>query len=63
MIQLPNHMPAHCSDEDPGNMAWLHLEVGLDGHKIVSNSTGDGSLHDGREKLEEWAMLVGQPQQ
>ena len=61
MIQLPNRMPAHHSDKVPGNMAWLHLEMGLDGHKIIGDSAGDASLHDGREKLEKWAMLVSQP--
>ena len=36
--------------------------MGLDGHKVISDSIGDGSLHDVRDKLEEWTIVVGQPQ-
>ena len=42
-------------------MAWLHLEMGLDSHEIISDSAGDGGLHGGRGKLEDWMVLVGQP--
>ena len=63
MVQLPNHMPAHHSNKVPGNMAWLHLEMGLNSHEVIGDSTGNGGLHDEREKLKEWAMLVSWPQQ
>jgi len=61
MVQPPNCMPAHHSNEVPRNVTWLHLEMGLDGHQVVSDSAGNGSLHDGRDKLEEWEKWVGWP--
>ena len=54
-VQPPNCMPAHHSDEVPGNVTWSHLEMGLDGHQVICDSAGNSGLHDGREKLEEWA--------
>ena len=41
-------------------MAWTHLEMGLDGHEVIGNSIGHGSLHYVRGKLEEWAIVVSQ---
>ena len=61
MVQLPNCMPAHCSNEVPRNVTWSHLEMGLDSHKVIGDSARDGSLHGGREKLEEWNFLVSRP--
>src|SRR5882724_5654233 len=56
-------MPTDTSDEVPGHVTWSHLEMGLDGHEVIGNGTGDVSLHSGRKKLEEWKKLVGWPQQ
>ena len=63
IIQLPDHMPTDTSDKIPRHVARSCLEMGLDGHEVIGDSTGDGGLHDGREKLGEWTMLVGWPQQ
>ena len=54
-------MPTHCHNEITRNVAWTHLEMGLDGHEVVGDSVGHGSLHDVREKLEEWEIVVSQP--
>ena len=43
-------------------MAWLHLEMGLDGHEVIGNSAGDGGLHGGIGKLDQRAILVSWPQ-
>ena len=40
--------------EVPRNMAWSSLEMGLDGHEVISNSIRGGSLHSGREMLGGW---------
>jgi len=50
MIQFPDHLPTDTSDEVPMHVARSHLEVGLDSHEIVSDSTGYGGLHGGRRK-------------
>ena len=42
-------------------VVWLYLEMGHNCHKVIGNSAGNGGLHDGGEKLEEWAMLVSWP--
>ena len=61
IIQLPNCVPTDTSDEVPGHRARSHLEMGLDGHEVVCDSAGDGGLHGGRGKLEEWTILVSWP--
>src|SRR5882724_1396507 len=61
MIQLSNRMPAHNSNEVPGSVLGASREVGLDGHQVIGNSIGNGSLHGVRAKLEEWEIMVGQP--
>ena len=55
-------MPTHHCNEIARNMVGMCQEMGLDGHKVISDSIGDGSLHDVRDKLEEWTIVVGQPQ-
>src|SRR5882724_13539402 len=62
MIELPNRMPAHSSDEVPGSVLGASCEVGLDGHQVISDGIGNGSLHGVRAKLEEWEIMVSQPQ-
>jgi len=49
-------MPIHSHNLIARNVAWMHLEMGL------GNSVGHSSLHDVRKKLEEWEIVVGQPQ-
>ena len=61
MIQLSDRMPANSSDEVPGSVLGPSREVGLDGHQVIGNSIGNGSLHGVRAKLEEWEIMVGQP--
>jgi len=53
MVQLPNHMPAHHSNEVPRNMTWSHHEMGLDCHQVIGHCARDSCLHGGRKKLEE----------
>jgi len=53
-------MSIHHHNEISGHMAWTHLEMGLDDHEVISNSTGYSGLHGVREKLEEWAIVVSQ---
>ena len=54
-------MPTHHCNEISRNVAWMHLEMGLDGHEVVSDSIGYGGLHDVRQKLEEWEIVVSRP--
>jgi len=54
-------VPTDTCNEVPGHGARVHLEMGLDGHEVVSDSIGDGGLHGGRGKLGEWMILVSQP--
>ena len=61
MIQLPNQMPTHGSDKVPRHAAWFHLEIGLNGHEIVSDVAWNDGWHGVGQKLEEWSFLVGQP--
>src|SRR5882724_3910953 len=61
MIQLPDHMPAHSSDKAPGSVLGASHEVGLDGHQVIRDSIGNGSLHGVRVKLEEWEIMGSQP--
>src|SRR5882724_3321607 len=61
MVQLPDRMPAHCSDEVPWNMVGSSHEMGLDSHQVVGYCTGYGGLPDGRRKLVQRAMVVGRP--
>jgi len=61
MIQLPNRMPAHSSDEVPGSVLEASHEVGLDGHQVIGDGIGNSGLHGVRVKLEEWEIMVGQP--
>src|SRR5882724_3456200 len=61
MVQLPDHMPAHRSDEVPWNMVGSSREMGLDSHQVVGYCAGDSGLHDGRQKLVRGAMVVGRP--
>jgi len=56
-------VPTDTCDKVPRHRARSHLEMGLDGHEVIGNSVGDGSLHGGREKLGEWTILVSWPQQ
>jgi len=63
VIQLPNHMPTHGSNEVPGHMAGSCLEMGINGNEIISTVVRDVGWHGVRQKLEEWCFLVSQPQQ
>ena len=62
MIQLPNCMPAHHSDEVAGNVIGVGCEMGLGSHQVISHCARYGCLHAGREKLDWRAILVSQPQ-
>ena len=53
MVQLPDCMPAHSSDEVPGSVLGESREVGLDGHQVIGDGIGAGGLHGVRAKLEE----------
>ena len=53
-------MPTHGISKIPGNEFWTCMEMGLNLHEVIRNSARDGSLHDGRRKLE-WNFLVGWP--
>ena len=53
IVQLPDRVPTDTSDKVPRHMARSHLEMCLDGHEVISDSTGDGGLHGGRGKLRE----------
>jgi len=53
MVQLPNHMPTHSSDEVPGHMARSCLTMGLDCHQVISDVAWYVGEHGMREKLEE----------
>src|SRR5882724_5811273 len=61
MIQLPNCMPTHRRNEIARDETGTLREMGPDGHEVVSNGIGYGSLHEGRGKLEEQAIVVGRP--
>ena len=61
MIELPDGMPAHGRNEVCGNVFGSSRQMGLDGHQVIGYCAGDGSLHDGREKLEQRGILVGRP--
>jgi len=61
MVQLPDRMPTDTSDEVPRHMTRVHLEMGLDGHEVISYSAADDGLHGGRGKLGEWTILVSWP--
>src|SRR5882724_11176578 len=61
MVQLPDRMPAHHSDEVPWNMVGSSREMGRDSHQVVGYCTGYGGLHDGRQKLVQRAMVVSRP--
>src|SRR5882724_5162311 len=61
MVQLPDRMPAHHSDEVFGSMFGAGLELGLDSHKIIGHGTGDNRLHDMRGKLDRRSKLPGWP--
>ena len=61
MIQLPDRMPTHRRNEIARDKTWTCREMGPDGHEVVSNGVGHSSLHEGRGKLEEQAIVVGQP--
>jgi len=60
VVQFPDRVPTNTGDEVPGQMARSCLKMGLDGHEVVRDSTGDGSLHKEKEArgVVEW---VGQP--
>ena len=61
MIELTNGLPAHRSDEIPRDMVGSSREMGLDSHQIVGYCTGDGGLHDWRQKMVRRAMVVSWP--
>ena len=55
-------MPTHSCNEIARDMTRVLLKMVLDGQEIVGNSIGNGGLHGVRVKLEEWEIMVGQPQ-
>src|SRR5882724_2801686 len=61
MIELTDGLPAHHCDEIPRDMVGSSCEMGLDSHQIIGYCTGDGGLHDGRQKLVRRAMVVSRP--
>src|SRR5882724_4312604 len=61
MMEITKGLPAHCRDEIPRDMVGLSHEMGLGSHQVIGYCTGDGGLHDGRQKLVRRAMVVGQP--
>ena len=37
MVMLPNHMPAHSSDQIAGHVAWMSHDMALQGKEIISD--------------------------
>jgi len=62
MVQLPNRMPTHHSDEDPRCVFGMGLEIGLDSHQVIGHSARNKLLACWRETLDRRTILVSWPQ-
>jgi len=54
-------MPTHHCNQIARNLAGMCREMGLDGQKLLATALEMVALHDVRDKLEEWTIVVGQP--